>query len=153
MAYIAPLPTPPQRSDPDNFAVRADAFLAALPQFGEDIDAIYPNIATCATNINSVINATPAAATATQKAAAAAASATAAAASATAAATAQSGAELARDAAAAIVYTQPLVMAPHTITASLQIPDGLVAAMIGEVTVAAGVTIEGLGDSQLVGLT
>ena len=153
MAYIAPLPDPPQRSDPDNFAARADTFLAALPVFGSEIDAIYPDIATCASNISSVINATPAAATATAKAAAAAASASAAAASATAAATAETGAELARDAAAAIVYTQPVVMAPHTITASLQIPTGLVAAIFGDVTIAPSVTIEGLGDSQLVGLT
>ena len=30
---ITPLPTPPQRSDPANFAARGDAFLAALPGF------------------------------------------------------------------------------------------------------------------------
>ena len=140
MTYIAPLPDPPQRSDPDNFAVRADAFLGALPQFGADIDAIYPNIATCATNINSVINATPAATAAANSATSAANSAAAAATSVTAAT------------AAAFVYTQPLVMAPHTITASLQIPTGLVAAIFGDVTIAPSVTIEGLGDSQLVGL-
>ena len=153
MTYIAPLPDPPQRSDPDNFAVRADAFLGALPQFGADIDAIYPNIATCATNINSVINATPAATAAANSATSAANSAAAAATSVTAATAAQAASELARDAAAAIVYTQPLVMAPHTITASLQIPTGLVAAIFGDVTIAPSVTIEGLGDSQLVGLT
>ena len=33
---ITALPTPPLRSDPINFAVRADAFLAALPTFRQE---------------------------------------------------------------------------------------------------------------------
>lgn len=36
---ITLLPTPPDRSDPANFAARADAFLAALPTFGEEVNA------------------------------------------------------------------------------------------------------------------
>lgn len=36
---VTPLPTPvPQRSDPANFATRADAFLAALPTFGSELN-------------------------------------------------------------------------------------------------------------------
>lgn len=36
---ITPLPTPvPQRSDPANFAVRADLFLGALPEFQQQMD-------------------------------------------------------------------------------------------------------------------
>ena len=37
---ITPLPTPPSRSDPENFADRADAFLAALPDFGTEANAL-----------------------------------------------------------------------------------------------------------------
>lgn len=33
---ITPLPEPPQRSDPENFAVRGDAFMSALPTFAEE---------------------------------------------------------------------------------------------------------------------
>ena len=37
---ITSLPTPPTRSDPANFAVRADAFLAALPTFGTEANEL-----------------------------------------------------------------------------------------------------------------
>lgn len=37
---ITPLPTPPSRStDPTNFAIEADAFVAALPEFATDANA------------------------------------------------------------------------------------------------------------------
>lgn len=37
---ITPLPTPPSRStDPANFAIEADAFVAALPEFVTDANA------------------------------------------------------------------------------------------------------------------
>jgi hypothetical protein len=40
-----PLPTPvPQRSDPANFAVRADLLLTALPTFGGQINALAANV-------------------------------------------------------------------------------------------------------------
>ena len=37
---ISALPTPPTRSDPTNFASRADAFLAALPTFADEANAL-----------------------------------------------------------------------------------------------------------------
>ncbi|MGE8449107.1 MAG: hypothetical protein ACN6OP_00505 [Pseudomonadales bacterium] len=37
---ITSLPTPPSRSDPENFAERADAFMAALPGFAEEANAM-----------------------------------------------------------------------------------------------------------------
>lgn len=40
MTTITTLPTPPSRSDPINFADRADAFLGALPTFGDQANAV-----------------------------------------------------------------------------------------------------------------
>lgn len=37
---ITPLPTPPSRNDPTNFATRADAFMAALPAFATETNAV-----------------------------------------------------------------------------------------------------------------
>ena len=37
---ITALPTPPNRQDPSTFEDRADAFLGALPQFGEEANAL-----------------------------------------------------------------------------------------------------------------
>ena len=37
---ITPLPTPPSREDPTNFATRADAFMAALPDFATETNAV-----------------------------------------------------------------------------------------------------------------
>lgn len=37
---ITPLPTPPSRNDPTNFAARADAFLGALPTFQTEANAL-----------------------------------------------------------------------------------------------------------------
>ena len=39
-ADITTLPTPPQRSDPATFSTRADAFLGALPTFGDEANAL-----------------------------------------------------------------------------------------------------------------
>lgn len=48
---IAALPTPPTRTDPANFSARADAFLAALPNFGSQQNALaaYMNTASADT--------------------------------------------------------------------------------------------------------
>lgn len=42
MAYppITPLPSPPSRQDPANFATEADAFLGALPTFQSEVNAV-----------------------------------------------------------------------------------------------------------------
>ena len=37
---ITALPTPPTRQDPDNFSTRADQFLSALPQFGDEANVL-----------------------------------------------------------------------------------------------------------------
>lgn len=47
---ITTLPTPPTRSDPTNFASRADAFLAALPTFGDEANALAAAMNLNATN-------------------------------------------------------------------------------------------------------
>lgn len=54
---ITPLPTPPSRQDPLNFADRADEFLGQLPQFGDEANALAADVnakqtaaATSATN-------------------------------------------------------------------------------------------------------
>jgi len=39
LSTITSLPTPPQKSSPSTFAARADSFLAALPTFGNEINA------------------------------------------------------------------------------------------------------------------
>lgn len=41
---IAPLPTPPTRQDPSNFANRADDFLSALPSFGNQANALAADV-------------------------------------------------------------------------------------------------------------
>lgn len=58
---ITPLPTPPTRQDPVNFADRADTFLAALPTFADEVNADlgtvadnFEDIQTVSTNISNV---------------------------------------------------------------------------------------------------
>lgn len=50
MTTITALPTPPTRSDPANFASRADTFLAALPQFQTEANAVASEMNTALTN-------------------------------------------------------------------------------------------------------
>ena len=50
MTTITALPTPPTREDPTNFAVRADAFLAALPTFATETNAVASETNTAKTN-------------------------------------------------------------------------------------------------------
>lgn len=72
MTTITALPTPPSRTDPTNFATRADAFLGALPAFATEANLVAGEVNTAKTNAET------AATTATTQAAAAAASAAAA---------------------------------------------------------------------------
>ncbi|WP_150123834.1 phage tail protein [Achromobacter xylosoxidans] len=41
---ITSLPTPPSRSDPENFPERADAFMAALPRFATEANALQEHV-------------------------------------------------------------------------------------------------------------
>lgn len=50
MTTITPLPTPPSRQDPLNFAVRGDEFLGALPQFATEMNLVAGEINTAASN-------------------------------------------------------------------------------------------------------
>lgn len=50
MTPITPLPTPPSRQDPANFAVRGDAFMAALPPLVTEINALASEMETAANN-------------------------------------------------------------------------------------------------------
>lgn len=75
---VTTLPTPPSRSDPANFPTRGDAFLAALPTFQTDTNAVGANV--YANAVEAAASATAAAdsqesATASQTAAAASAAA------------------------------------------------------------------------------
>lgn len=47
---ITSLPTPPSRSDPENFAERADAFMAALPRFANEANALQLDVTQSASN-------------------------------------------------------------------------------------------------------
>lgn len=46
MPAINPLPTPPSRNDPANFSDRADAFLAALPAYTNEANALLDDVHT-----------------------------------------------------------------------------------------------------------
>jgi hypothetical protein len=95
---ITPLPDPPSRSDPTNFPERADAFMAALPQFAEEANVLQEQVNEAAEAVGA--DATAAAASAGYadgRAGAASASASQAAGSASGAGTARSQAEAARD--------------------------------------------------------
>ncbi len=75
MTTITTLPTPPTRDDPSSFKTRADAFLAALPDFADETNAVASEVnADKVTAGNYASTATSQAAIATTKAAEAAAS-------------------------------------------------------------------------------
>ena len=50
MSVISPLPTPPSRSDPANFAARGDALLGALPTFVTETNTVASEVNTNASN-------------------------------------------------------------------------------------------------------
>jgi hypothetical protein len=54
MPAITPLPTPPSTSDPENFATEADAFLGALPTFGDELNEFAENLNNFSTSATSV---------------------------------------------------------------------------------------------------
>lgn len=81
---ITALPTPPSRNDPTNFSTRADAFMAALPTFATEANALQSDVNTKQTA--AATSATNAAASASAAATSASASASSASAAATSAA-------------------------------------------------------------------
>lgn len=147
---ISALPPPPSRADSANFRTRADAFLAALPTFATEANAL-------AAEINSLLNAAYAAglASAAANAAAAAGSASSASASAQASTTrAADSANSATQAAAARNAAQgyatlaqatnpdsPVRLNTARITADTAIPEGYNAVSAGPIEVAEGVTV------------
>ena len=52
MTTVSPLPTPPSRNDPANFATRADQFLAALPTFVTELNTVASEINAVASDVN-----------------------------------------------------------------------------------------------------
>lgn len=102
---ITALPTPPSRQDPTNFAIRADAFLAALPAFATEANALVSELSSYSTGAaTSASTATSAASSASTSATNAAASASNAAASSTsAAASATSATASATDVASRVI--------------------------------------------------
>ena len=69
---ITPLPTPPSRQDPFNFATRADAFLGQLPDFATEANALATEVNGYATSAQGHANTASAAATIAGNAASAA---------------------------------------------------------------------------------
>ena len=51
------LPTPPQRSDPTNFATRADAFMSALPTFATEATALEATVLAQASTVQAIASA------------------------------------------------------------------------------------------------
>lgn len=52
---VTPLPTPPSRQDPTTFSQRTDAFLGALPQYKNELDALGNNVENLDQGIQNVL--------------------------------------------------------------------------------------------------
>lgn len=137
---ITALPTPPSRSDPANFATRADAFHGALPTFALEANALQADV-------NAKQTAAAASASAAQadrvlsQAAQAAVAAQSPAANATAAAASAAAAAVYAAQAQATNPDSPVRLNPRNITANLTIPSAYNAASVGPITVADGITV------------
>lgn len=71
---ITSLPTPPSRSDPENFAEKADVFMAALPRFADETNALQADVTQSALNADNDATAAAMSANAANESRAAAAS-------------------------------------------------------------------------------
>lgn len=136
-----PLPTPvPQRSDPANFATRADLFLTALPTFGLQVNALAANAYANALEVLANANAAQADRVLAQAAVtainAANPAANAAAAAASAAAAAASAAQ-----AQAVSPDSPIRLNSRRIGAPLTIPAAYNAASAGPIAIDDGITV------------
>ena len=140
MTTITSLPTPPSRSDSVNFAARGDAFLAALPTFATEANALASETNAAAVSAASAANAAQVDRVAAAAAAAAVAAqspvsnAAAAAASATAAAVYASQAQ-------ATNPNSPIRLNPREISADITIGSDYNAASTGPLTIGEGITV------------
>jgi hypothetical protein len=137
---ITPLPTPPSRSDPTNFAARGDAFMSALPTFATEANALQADVN--AKQSAAAVSASAAQADrilANQAAAAVAAQ-----------SPVQNAQAAANSAAQAAIYASqaqatnpdsPIRLNPSTITADFTVAGGYNAASTGPITIADGVTV------------
>lgn len=137
---ITPLPTPPSRQDPVNFAARGDAFLGALPAFATEANALQADV-----NAKQVAAANSANAAQADRVLCQAASVAVAAQSPVANATAA-----AESAAQAAVYASqaqatnpdtPIRLNPRIITADFTVPSGYNGESVGPLAVGEGVTV------------
>ena len=140
MTTISALPTPPSRSDSVNFATRGDAFLAALPTFQSEANAVASETNAAATSAASAANA----AQADRVAAAAAAAAVAAQSPVSNAAAAAASAGAAAFYAALAQATNPdspIRLNPREISANITIGSDYNAASTGPLTIGDGITV------------
>jgi hypothetical protein len=137
---ITALPTPPSRTDPVNFPARADAFVAQMPTFGTQANALAANVYANALEVLANANATQAdralaqAALASIVAANPAANAAAAAASAAAAAVSAAQAQ-------AVSPDSPVRFNSRRISAPLTIPSAYNASSVGPIAIDDGITV------------
>lgn len=121
---ITALPTPPSRQDPANFPTRGDAFLAALPTFATEANALAADVNAKSANVDTKeASATSAAASAASDAASALSSKNSAAASATAAAASQAAAASSQTAAAASASAAATSETNAAAAASVGLPE------------------------------
>jgi hypothetical protein len=137
---ITPLPTPPSRSDPANFAARGDAFMTALPTFATEANALQADVN--AKQAAAAVSASAAQADrilANQAAAAVAAQ-----------SPVQNAQAAANSAAQAAIYASqaqattpdsPIRLNPSVISADFTVASGYNATSTGPMTIADGVTV------------
>ena len=137
---ILALPTPPSRQDPANFAIRADAFLSALPAFAEQANALQANV-----NARQIAAAASANAAQSDRllcqAAATAVAAQSPVANAAAAAASAAQAAVFASQAQATNPDSPIRLNSRIVASSFTVPSAFNAASVGPLTVAEGVTV------------
>lgn len=137
---ITALPTPPSRQDPANFAIRADAFLSALPDFAEQANALQANVNDRQIAAAASANAAQSDRLLCQAAATAVAAQSPVANAAAAAASAAQAAAFASQA-QATNPDSPIRLNPRIVAANFTVPSAFNAASVGPLTVAEGVTV------------
>lgn len=137
---ITPLPTPPSRQDPANFAARGDAFLGALPTFATEANALQ-------SDVNAKQLAAAASASAAQadrvlcQAAATAVAAQSPITNAAAAAASAAQAAVYASQAQATNPDTPIRLNPRIVTADFTVPSGYNGGSVGPIAIGEGVTV------------